>query len=135
MKEVDYLLERYWDGLLPVRSDIIAHKLGLNIQEVGEDECLLPIGRVVYYKQGDNHSKIRFALAMGIAYHILGLQIKQEAANEFAANLLIPEFALRVMITRGRKTKIKDLALTFDVTESVMYWRLYTLGYFDKTII
>ena len=52
----------------------------------------------------------------------------EREANEFAAELLMPEKQFRGFITNGVK-KIKDLAEKFQVSVSAIKYRAYKLGY------
>ncbi|MGG5216998.1 ImmA/IrrE family metallo-endopeptidase [Rahnella variigena] len=151
------VLNSYWDGLLPVKPDTIAEKMGIEVKPLntsrnpgvsGMAEILNDGRKIIGYNRADSYSRIRFTLAHELGHHILGHTASydrcfrdypedhnnsnswiEREANKFAAELLMPEQALKIMIEREAITDIEELAYHFDVSSSAMYWRLKNLGY------
>lgn len=152
------VLNSHWDGRLPVRPDLIAHKMGIKVTPLVSDgsnssQCgfaeITPEGRhVISYNTSDPHSRIRFTLAHELGHHVLGHTrngkkfreytnpswndgnyVEEKDANRFAAELLMPEEAIETLINREKVYAVADLAKRFDVSEEAMYWRMKNLGY------
>ncbi|MFQ2011796.1 ImmA/IrrE family metallo-endopeptidase [Aeromonas veronii] len=102
---------------------------------------------VVAYCSSEHPNRQRFTIAHEIGHHLLGhtqngrclrdspsnysanLNHSIEAeANEFAAQLLMPEEAVRILIERRGVTSVTELAKAFNVSEAAMYYRLKNLG-------
>ncbi|GKV91765.1 ImmA/IrrE family metallo-endopeptidase [Pectobacterium carotovorum] len=156
---VNAVLSSHWDGRLPVRPDVIAHKMGIqvtplesngsNTNESGYAEIIN--GRyVIAYNAQDSHSRIRFTLAHELGHHVLGHTqhgkrfreysnpdwnsgnyFEERDANSFAAELLMPREALSMMINRNGIYSIPVLASQFGVSEEAMYWRVKNLGFMN----
>ncbi|HDS1650390.1 TPA: ImmA/IrrE family metallo-endopeptidase [Stenotrophomonas maltophilia] len=93
-----------------------------------------------------HHVRQRFTLAHEIAHFVLHRDHQNEfkdqtfarrksdpnamerQADSFAANLLMPESAVRSAIDRGLRN-LNDLALQFEVSSLAMRFRLESLGY------
>lgn len=104
---------------------------------------------VVAYRSTEHPNRQRFTIAHEIGHHLLG-HVRANAdrclrddpsnysasvnkhiesdANEFAAQLIMPEEALRTLIERNGMTSIRSLADAFSVSEAAMYYRLKNLG-------
>ncbi|MFM5781480.1 ImmA/IrrE family metallo-endopeptidase [Aeromonas caviae] len=104
---------------------------------------------VVAYHSTEHPNRQRFTIAHEIGHHLLG-HVRANAgrclrdhpssytannntyieaeANEFAAQLLMPEEAVRILIERRGVTSITELARAFNVSEAAMYYRLKNLG-------
>lgn len=155
---VKAVLNSHWDGRLPVRPDLIAHKMGIQVTPLVPDgsnsnQCgfaeITPEGRyVISYNTSDPHSRIRFTLAHELGHHVLGHTrngrklreysnpawndgnyVEEKDANRFAAELLMPEDAIATLINREKVYAVSALASRFDVSEEAMYWRMKNLGY------
>ncbi|MFM5490211.1 ImmA/IrrE family metallo-endopeptidase [Aeromonas veronii] len=105
--------------------------------------------QVVAYNTTEHPNRQRFTVAHEIGHHLLG-HVSAEAgrrlrdnasnysaninksieleANEFAAQLIMPEDAVRTLIERNGITSIRALADAFSVSEAAMYYRLKNLG-------
>ncbi|WP_421292117.1 ImmA/IrrE family metallo-endopeptidase [Aeromonas veronii] len=102
---------------------------------------------VVAYSLSEHPNRQRFTIAHEIGHHLLGhtqngrclrdgpgnystnINYSIEAeANEFAAQLLMPEEAVRILIERRGVTNVTELANAFNVSEAAMYYRLKNLG-------
>lgn len=155
---VNAVLNSHWDGRLPVRPDVIAHRMGIEVRPLspsanGNEPCgiaeITPDGRrVIYYNSYDPNSRIRFTLAHELGHHVLGHTqngrmfrdfsnpdwndgnyIEEREANRFSAELLMPQEAIEMSINRDKIYSVQGLAGLFDVSEEAMYWRLKNLGY------
>ncbi|HDU3835115.1 ImmA/IrrE family metallo-endopeptidase [Kluyvera sp. CRP] len=155
---VKAVLNSHWDGRLPVRPDLIAHRMGIQVTPLVPDgtnsnQCgfaeITRDGRyVISYNNYDPHSRIRFTLAHELGHHVLGHTRdgrklreytnpaqndgnyhEERDANRFAAELLMPEEAVANMVNREKIYSVPALASHFDVSEEAMYWRMKNLGY------
>lgn len=155
---VNAVLNSHWDGRLPVRPDLIAHKMGIDVTPlIAETSCVDQCGfaeitdngrYVISYNSRDPHSRIRFTLAHELGHHVLGHTkngrklreyhnpdrndgnyLEERDANRFAAELLMPSEALATLINREKIYSVPELATRFDVSEEAMYWRMKNLGY------
>lgn len=147
------VLTAYWDGSVPVRPIALASQMDVKVfrrsgmSESGYvylDDELRP--RIVF-NADEPPVRQRFTIAHELGHHALGhltpgkrewrdpkenffstaYNPKEVAANRFAAELLMPEDAIRVAISEGTKT-ISGLARTFHVSEVAMKFRLKNLG-------
>lgn len=145
----DDLLERYRAAFvgdeLPVPIEAIAEDfIGLAVEErdlEGVSGLLYPAERQVYLNATDSPARRRFTLAHEVGHWVCqvlegrtapvycradevgvgeGKALEREA-NIFAANLVMPEAAVRDAHVSG------DLA-RFGVSDEALAWRLYNLG-------
>ena len=132
---------------LPVPVEAIAEDLlGLHVEEAANLECsglLLPAERRVVLRAEEPATRQRFTLAHELGHWICqvtegdktplycrdvdvsraaGRQLEREA-NVFAAELLMPEPALRAVFSGV----ITECANAFNVSEEAMRWRLYNV--------
>ncbi|HCB1752727.1 ImmA/IrrE family metallo-endopeptidase [Klebsiella grimontii] len=154
---VNAVLNSHWDGRLPVRPDMIAHQMGIQVMPLVPDgnnanqsgSAEIVNGRyVISYNPQDSHNRIRFTLAHELGHHVLGHTqhgrmfreytnpdwnsgnyIEERDANSFAAELLMPREAISMIINRDKIYSIPVLASQFGVSEEAMYWRVKNLGY------
>ncbi|MDQ1213047.1 ImmA/IrrE family metallo-endopeptidase [Pantoea anthophila] len=155
---VSAVLNSHWDGRLPVRPDLIANRMGIQVTPLIPDgsnsnQCgyaeITNDGRyVIAYNSYDPHSRIRFTLAHELGHHVLGHTqngrklreysnpanndgnyMEERDANSFAAELLMPRDAVNTMINIEKIYSVPALASRFDVSEEAMYWRMKNLGY------
>ncbi|EDX3145018.1 ImmA/IrrE family metallo-endopeptidase [Salmonella enterica subsp. diarizonae serovar 61:l,v:1,5,7] len=101
----------------------------------------------IYYSPSDHPNRQRFTIAHELAHHVLGHTKEGEKhrdsvadystgakshleieANKFAAALLMPEVAIRTLITREGVSTTLELARIFKVSEAAMHWRLKEIG-------
>lgn len=152
------ILNAHWDWSVPVKVDDIAHKLGIYISELNENNPehlglsgLAEINnnnRFVYFNRTESKNRQRFTIAHEIGHHQLAhvtnanpkyrddaghfssqtQQWEEIEANQFAAELLMPQAALEFMIHKKGMTHIPELANTFEVSEAAMYYRLRNSG-------
>jgi Zn-dependent peptidase ImmA (M78 family) len=145
------LLERFWNGYLPVDPFVIARGLGI---EIGEDPDLgEAYGR---YERMDGRSSIRLnqgaderlrriTVAHQIGHHVLehgdyflvGREQFDEVprtvrglmAGRFALELLVPGFMVEVVIMKRNVCDPRDIARIFAVPEVALVQRLRRLGW------
>ena len=135
---------------LPVPVEAIAEDLlGLYVEEAEELECsglLVPAERRVVLRADEPPARRRFTLAHEVGHWVCQVREGHEApvycraadiaptadralereANVFAAELLMPEPAVRAEFTRAASAG--ELAGWFGVSEEAMSWRLYNVG-------
>ena len=151
MISVKRVLDAHWDRHLPVDPVKIASKLGYLIKPLTGWDSIHTSGmacdengqKVIYIKSDEHHQRKRFTIAHEIGHHFLGhtaggnhcrdneqtLRTPTEIqANEFAAELLMPEDVVEMLVKRKGITSIDELAQIFDVSTQAMYWRLKNIG-------
>lgn len=152
------ILEEYWDRRLPVDLNGIAKKLGVAVEYSDFSKGIFNTGDDISgtfkYKDGvptctinvhHHPNRQRFTLAHELGHFVLEHGEKSDdsetlyrqnghtdpveiEANNFAAELLMPETAISILIKEGY-TNISDLAGWFEVSEQAMYFRLKNLGW------
>lgn len=146
------LLNRYWDGRLPVDPGAIAQKAGIHV--VG-DESLANSGLsgsfepansapVIRYNPREARVRQRFTVAHELGHFALGHGAAfrdpasnfstgappvEAAANRFAAALLMPAEIVEYVIKKQAKPTLKSLATAFGVSTAAMRYRLIHLGW------
>jgi Zn-dependent peptidase ImmA (M78 family) len=150
------VLTKYWNGMLPVDPVGIARAEHVQVVEVGgygvpweysgyyvKDDPVYG-GPVIRVNAGDVLVRQRFTVAHEFGHCILGhenaprddpakynLAVRdpiERAANQFAAELLMPADALRKTVESGRMTHLEELARAFQVSSLAMDYRLSNLG-------
>ena len=135
---------------MPVTA-IVEDLCGLSIEEdvaLDVSGMLLPPERRIYLNGSESPERRRFTLAHELGHWVcqcleglsaprycraeeIGLDPAAKAvereANVFAAELLMPEDAVRV----GWAGSIERCGETFGVSAEAMHWRLYNLGLVD----
>jgi hypothetical protein len=135
---------------LPVPVESIAQDLlGIWVEERSDLECsglLVPAERRVVVRADEPKPRKRFTLAHELGHWVCQVQEGHAApiycrdvdvseaadrqlereANVFAAELLMPESAVRAV--RAELADIAACAATFDVSPTAMQWRLYSFG-------
>lgn len=157
MSYADTVLNNYWNGKLPIDLDDILSKLNIEIKVLdGEDSkdihgkaCLEDGNRVIYVNINDSVVRRRFTAAHEIGHHVLGhvtpqrdqfrdgkhiftgdkQSILERQANLFAADLLMPKFAVEHAILKENIRTIESLAFKFNVSQIAMRIRLEKLGF------
>lgn len=142
------VLNSFWNGQLPVDPAAIARSMGVKLY--GHDD--FPFSG--YFDQGSAGPEIhvnrdepavrqRFTLAHEIGHFVLGHQNsprdlpqnfgsavadpRERAANQFAAELLMPADAVRKLAASGRFASVEELAQAFQVSKVAMGYRLTNL--------
>lgn len=136
---------QFWDHKLPLNPVEIAQRLGLRVfvSDIEESGLYDADESKIIIKEHDSVYRQRFSICHEIGHHVLGHGSSQRKAthsfnkknyileefeaNAFAAELLMPEAAVRIMIQRG--LRFDELCETFGVSKEAMRIRLETLGY------
>ena len=148
------VLRTYWDHQLPVRVDTIASKMGLGLQPqknmgwsghyFAVDDPKNSTGRPwIIFNVNDSAPRQRFTIAHELGHHVLGHGTsprdtsnmltsstgnwKERAANQFAAEILMPADVIRLALGRGYST-VPQLANLFGVSQAAMGYRMINLG-------
>lgn len=145
------VLRAYWDQKLPIRVDLIAQRMGVGLfprpmnysgHFVAADHEGNSTGRpAILFNTNESASRQRFTIAHELGHFVLGhgtsprdtSQVfassnpKERAANQFAAHLLMPADAIRMMVSQGH-TSTNDLAGIFGVSPAAMGYHLVNMG-------
>ncbi|WP_287880718.1 ImmA/IrrE family metallo-endopeptidase [Aquitalea sp.] len=151
------LLQRYWDGDLPVKVENIAKAAGLRVRHaLGRIEnkysgCIERMDDGVYQINVDlteSPLRQRFTIAHELGHWALGhlddrttcfrdgpadfssnaMQPLEREANNFAAQLLMPDTLVKYVIDHQGVNSLADLANVFSVSQTAMSYRLRNLG-------
>lgn len=148
------VLKRHWDGLLPVRPERIAALMKVTlVGRGGSGDSAYPYcgylsmhaGRPrIEFNVNDSILRRRFTVAHELGHYALchsdpprdppsnfGVAVpdaNERAANQFAAELLMPAQAVVTMISLGLRC-VDDLARTFMVSKVAMGYRLCDLSH------
>ncbi|MCG8529852.1 MAG: ImmA/IrrE family metallo-endopeptidase [Desulfovibrionales bacterium] len=145
------VLRLHWDNSLPVDLIGIANRLGV-VTFASSD--LTSSGHYTPAKEGqralieynahEHPVRQRFTIAHELGHHVLhngerdrelpcdftmGGSQEEREANQFAAELLMPEDAVNVLVRIKNVVAVPELAKIFGVSYSAMRWRLHNLGY------
>lgn len=143
------VLEKYWDKEIPIDLLKLATALGAevkadpNLTTSGEFNCTND-GPLIQYNNTESKVRQRFTIAHEIGHYVLGhggayrdspnefslanhdpLEI---AANRFAAELLMPEEVLNLLIFKKGIKDIAKLSNMLQVSQIAMQYRLKNLG-------
>lgn len=147
------VLRRYWDGSLPVRPDAIAKLLGVHLKScggLGEPSYefsgyfkMVGTHPMIEYNRADPIVRQRFTIAHELGHYALGHKDSprdrpssfgtgvsdplERAANQFAAELLMPAESVRSAVRSGRFSSVEQLAKAFLVSKVAMGYRLTNL--------
>lgn len=146
-------LDAYWDWKLPVKPEEIARKAKVFVQK---DERLVgkglsgaffldnatptilvnPQEPLIRQRFTIAHELGHFALQHGNAfrdpisnYSSQAADPREVSANKFAAELLMPAFAVGFLIQKKGITRLDELANAFQVSQVAMKFRLSNLGW------
>lgn len=144
------LLARRWDGTLPVDPEAIAKAEGLTVERLGVFDEFPFSGEFIREKKlirvsADEASvRQRFTLAHELGHYALGHPNAprdsvemfsartqspiERAANQFAAELLMPADAIAKVVRSGLFKTVDDLAIAFSVSKVAMTYRINNLG-------
>lgn len=150
MLTAEQVLDRYWDGVLPVRPENIAIAERIQLRPIAEPGYS---GKYdfngghpfIEYNPNEPIVRKRFTVAHELGHHFHGdkaapridgsdtftAQHKdpiEVAANQFAAALLMPEKYVRSAVLRSGITDLGELANLFRVSTASMRYRLINLG-------
>jgi len=151
------LLDRYWDRRLPVDPFKLAEAWGARVEALREsahnNDGLSGLAVIkngiprIYFDSNEHYNRQRFTVAHELGHHVLGhtqdgeyhrdnvgnystgtVNYSEIEANQFAAELLMPEDAIRQLVSREGVDSTWRLANIFNVSEAAMHWRLKSLG-------
>ncbi len=146
------ILEKLWDGVVPVDIEGIIRRLSIVIQKKplargSSGYALLELdgSRSIIVNSEDSYVRQRFTLAHELGHHALmhikpggscdrderasyGMDYYEIEANNFAAEILMPEEKLRADVGQSY-TDIHKLADKYEVSYDAMYYRLKNLGF------
>lgn len=146
------LLAKHWDGRLPVNLDSIAKAERLKVERRGLFEEYPYSGeyrraeRLIRVNDLESPVRQRFTLAHELGHYALGhddaprdtsaafssraADPKERAANQFAAELLMPVSAVAKLVQSGMFRTVDELAKAFNVSKVAMTYRINNLGLF-----
>lgn len=151
------VLDKYWNGSIPVNPNAIAKEVGISVFKAKLPDTYSgiiwknpKIGRIEIITNEKHHSnRRRFTIAHELGHYFSTEEFdgqiddakdllmfnrdnhstpEEIAANRFAAELLMPEYAVKYAIIEKSLTTITKLANLFEVSESAMNVRLISLG-------
>lgn len=147
------LLAKHWSGrTLPIDPAAIASSEGVGVTPFGFDELAAASGwyrlvdgrPVIFYNPTEAPTRQRFTIAHELGHHamahgprprdgaaafnLMNYDPIEASANRFAAELLMPEATLRLMVADRNYASIQSLASAFNVSEVAMTYRLKNLG-------
>lgn len=154
----DMIIDRHWDGYIPVDIEDIVRKEGIYLDRLSERDAYQYSGiasideygrKVISISDYIHYNRRRFTIAHELGHHVLRHVSPAERqhrdndysfsgnnadwieveANKFAAEVLMPDTAINYMIKREGVTDISELARAFEVSEQAMYYRMLNLGY------
>lgn len=143
-----HMLERCWDRRLPVDPFVIAERNGLRVERLSASSPYSgwydAAGMTIYYKGDEAAVRQRFTVAHELGHYALGhgdsprdtavhfsaraLDYRERLANQFAAELLMPEEAVQQIVASGRYSSLDELARLFHVSKVAMSYRISNLG-------
>lgn len=136
------ILDRHWDGSLPVGIRVICIKMGLKVERRslldGVVADLEPAQDVILIDTHLTEPVSRFAMAHVLAHRVLELPFSPEKrehfmsavggyeqmANDFAGRVLVPDQALDYLVHRRGITDIKTMAEMLQVSEALIGHRV-----------
>lgn len=145
-----WYLDRYWNRQLPVDPVAIAQAAGVR---VFQNPNLAPLsgcfydedGPVIEFNGREPLVRQRFTVAHELGHHALGhgprfrdpsenfsltaYDSKEVAANQFAAELLMPADVINHLIMKRKITDFDRLAALFNTSGVAMQFRLKNLGW------
>lgn len=148
------VLDRYWDGKLPVNPVVIAQAMGI---EVFTQHAISESGRVTFelnqpprivFNADEALVRQRFTVAHEIGHLALGhlppggrmfrddaqmfftsvRDYREVEANQFAANLLMPAETVKTVFYDMPNIDLPAMAALFNVSSAAMRFRLINLG-------
>lgn len=150
------ILEKYWDGTLPVDVTSIAKQIGITFKtnnklaasESGYIRIDDDSNVICVINESNIETRQRFTIAHEIGHFVLGhLQgakklyrdtrkelngdgdFREIEANNFAAQLLMPDIVIDWLINEESITSVATLADKLNVSPSAMRYRLKNLGW------
>jgi IrrE N-terminal-like domain len=152
-EEARRMLAAHWDDRLPVDPKAIARAAGADLQPILGSQGFsgyferrdAQTGRpAIHFNPKDALVRQRFTIAHELGHMALGHDDAprddpemfrsgvrspiERHANQFAAELLMPESAVRRMIASGKFTSVEELAAAFGVSGAAMSFRVGNLN-------
>lgn len=146
------LLEEFWDLKLPIDPKYFAKQFGLRVilnKDLGlKSGYLDQEKKEIHVNSNESQQRQRFTIAHELGHYCLGHGSsfrdtsnlewinktfdpkKERAANQFAADLLMPAIAVKILVDKRQIKDAKELRKIFDVSPQALYCRLDSLGYF-----
>lgn len=141
------LLTKHWDGRLPVDPAAIAKAEGLRLERLNSDSYsgeFLRAQKTIRVNTNEAHVRQRFTLAHELGHYALGhedaprdtsaafsaraQEPQERAANQFAAELLMPARAVEKLVLSGMFRTTDELAKAFNVSKVAMTFRINNLN-------
>lgn len=142
------VLRQHWNGRLPVQPGVVARSMGLTLIQKGgagyrySGHYRAP--SIIEYNSDEPIVRQRFTVAHELGHHVLGhadaprdepaafgasvASPDEREANQFAAALLMPANAVRLLVEGGRYGSIDEIAKEFGVSRAAMIYRIKNLG-------
>jgi Zn-dependent peptidase ImmA (M78 family) len=154
-KAAEDVLHMHWDGALPIRVDDIARRMGLQVikrtspefqysgyfRDASNSEHGIPL---IEFNGYDSFTRQRFTIAHELGHYVLrhgtsprdypnsfttGTKDPRErAANQFAAEILMPADTVHQVVMSGYASSIDEIANLFGVSTLAMGYRLDNIG-------
>lgn len=146
------VLSLYWDDRLPVDPGQIAKDMGVKLYARGGPDDpyaysgyfrLVKGEPIIEYNATDILPRRRFTVAHELGHFVLSHEdaprdkpesfgslvsdVRERAANQFAAELLMPREWVRDIVLSGRMSSVQELADAFAVSKVAMAYRLANL--------
>lgn len=147
------VLQQHWNGQLPVDLAAIAQRMGVAIRSRSpfEEPAFpysgyfeqTPSGPCIHVNISEPAVRQRFTVAHELGHYVLGhkdsprdsaqnfgsgvVDPRERAANQFAAELLMPSDAVRRVVASGQFNSVNELAQAFQVSGVAMGYRLNNL--------
>ena len=148
-QEAKALLEEFWDMKIPIDPEFFANKLGLTVErkDLGlrsgyfdaDSKLIVVNNREVAERQRFTiaHELGHFCLNHGSSFRDTASPgwfrncdpVHESEANKFAAELLMPAIAMKVMIDVRKIRDAAELRKAFGVSSQALNLRLKSLGY------
>jgi Zn-dependent peptidase ImmA (M78 family) len=144
----EWVVARYGDGSMPIVPERIARRMGVDVYALTENDrhsvCAGPDGRLrIVVDLKDTIYRKRFAVAHGLGHIVMrheGVPLeawnsfandapdpRDQAANLFAASLLVPTEKLRWCVTSGWMRNVDHIVKTLWVPEGLLNFRYRAL--------
>ena len=153
MSTAQQILDRYWDGKLPIDVKSLAKAMGATIvaKPMAEESGSVEMQGgtpVIHFSSTESVVRQRFTIAHEIGHialgHLDGAKKKfrdpaahfstgtsdpeEREANRFAAQLLMPRRIVEYALNEKNIRTVEGLASAFAVSQVAMKWRLVNLG-------
>lgn len=148
------VISKYWtDNTIPIDPIRIASKMGVSVMAKANLETsghydppqAQTDDPLITYNPLESPVRQRFTIAHELGHHVLNHGVgdrvapanftmtssdpKEVAANQFAAELLMPGNFVRAVVEVQKIRSLKELAKIFNVSTAAMGYRLRELGY------